>query len=124
MEPLIAFIINFSIGYFGLQLAFKLYVNYQIKKLQERAKEVFLFKEVFLDQAPVMYTEKDGNTLFLYDKKTNVFQCQAFSLEDLAKEYASVRKVWMAKVLHDNQELWFVEGDVLDNIEIVTEVKD
>ena len=120
MEPLIAFII----GYFGCHLAFKLYVNYQTKKLQEKAKEVFLFKEVFLDQAPVMYTEKDGNTLFLYDKKTNVFQCQAFSLEDLAKEYASVRKVWMAKVLHDNQELWFVEGDVLDNIEIVTEVKD
>ena len=114
MEPLIAIII----GYFGCHLAFKLYVNYQTKKLQERAKEVFL------DHTPVMYTEKDGNTLFLYDKKTNVFQCQAFSLEDLAKEYASVRKVWMAKVLHDNQELWFVEGDVLDNIEIVTEVKD
>jgi len=118
MEPLIAFIINFSIGYFGLHLAFKLYVSYQIKKLQERAKEVFL------DQAPVMYTEKDGNTLYLYDKKTNVFQCQAFSLEDLAKEYSSVRKVWMAKVLHDNQELWFVEGEVLDNIEIVTDIKD
>ena len=39
MEPLIAFIINFSIGYFGLHLAFKLYVNYQTKKLQEKAKE-------------------------------------------------------------------------------------
>jgi hypothetical protein len=113
MEPLIAFII----GYFGCHLAFKLYVNYQTKKLQERAKEVFL------DHTPVMYTEKDGNTLFLYDKKTNVFQCQAFSLEDLAKEYASNQN-FIAKVLHDNQELWFVEGDVLDNIEIVTEVKD
>lgn len=117
MEPLIAFIINFSIGYFGLHLAFKLYVNYQTKKLQERAKEVFL------DQAPVMYTEKDGNTLYLYDKKTNVFQCQAFSLEDLAKEYSSVRKVWMAKVIHESKELWFIEGDVLDDIIIEAEVK-
>jgi hypothetical protein len=114
MEPLIAFIINFSIGYFGLHLAFKLYVNYQTKKLQEKAKEVLL------DQAPVMYTEKDGNTLYLYDKKTNVFQCQAATIEDLAKEYSS-KAIFIVKVLHDNKELWFVEGDILNEIIIETE---
>lgn len=115
METLISFIINFSLGYFGMYLIVKLFTNYQTNKLKKLAKETFL------DQAPVMYTEKDGDILYLYDKKTNGFQCQSFSLEDLAKEYSSVRKVFIAKVLHDNKELWFVEGEVVNEINITSE---
>lgn len=114
MEPLFILVGTLILLYYG----FVIYCRYKSVELHDLAKKVFL------DLTPVLYTEKDGNTLYLYDKKTNVFQCQAFSLEDLAKEYSSVRKVWIAKVLHDNKELWFVEGDVLDTIEIVTEVKD
>lgn len=117
MEPLIAFIINFALGYFGLKLGVQLFIHYQSKKLEARVKETFL------QQIPIMYTEKDGNTLYLYDKETNGFQCQAFSLDDLAKEFSSVRKVFIAKVIHEDKELWFVEGDVLDEVTLTTEAK-
>ena len=114
MDPIITFAISFVVIYFVMNLAFKTYIKYQQRKLAE------LSKKFFLEQTPVLYTELDGNTLYLYEKKTNAFQCQAATIEDLAKEYSS-KENFIVKVLHDNKELWFVEGDVLNEIIIETE---
>ena len=114
MDPIITFVISFVVIYFVMNLAFKTYIKYQQRKLAE------LSKKFFLEQTPVLYTELDGNTLYLYEKKTNAFQCQAATIEDLAKEYSS-KENFIVKVLHDNKELWFVEGDVLNEIIIETE---
>jgi hypothetical protein len=117
MEFITIFIVSFVVVYFVLRIGFKIYIKQEQNKLAE------LMKKVFLEQTPVLYTEVEGNTVFLYNKETNKFQCQAATIEDLAKEYASTEN-FIAKVLHDNKELWFVEGDVLDEIIIESEIKE
>lgn len=117
MDPIITLVLVSVVIYFVIKLAFKTYIKYQQQKLAD------LLKKVFLEQTPVMYTEVENNIIYLYEKNTNAFQCQAATIEDLAKEYSS-KQNFIAKVLHDNQELWFVEGDVLNEIIIETVVKD
>ena len=114
MDPIITFVASFVVIYFVMNLALNKYIKYQQRKLAD------LLKKVFLEQTPVMYTEVENNIVYLYEKKTNAFQCQAATIEDLAKEYSS-KENFIVKVLHDNKELWFVEGDILNEIIIETE---
>jgi len=114
MDPIITFVASFVVIYFVMNLAFNTYIKYQQRKLAD------LITKGFLEQTPVMYTEVENNIVYLYEKKTNAFQCQAATIEDLAKEYSS-KAIFIVKVLHDNKELWFVEGDVLNEIIIETE---
>jgi hypothetical protein len=90
---------------------FNIFSNYQLKKLDK------LIEQRVRDSIPTMFTEIDGNTVYLYDKKTNNFQCQAATIEELAERLLEVRKIELAKVTHNNKEIWFVTGDVLDEIE-------
>jgi hypothetical protein len=90
---------------------FDIFSKYQLKKLDK------LIEQRVRDSIPTMFTEIDGNTVYLYDKKTNNFQCQAATIEELAKRLLEVRKIELAKVTHNNKEIWFVTGDVLDEIE-------
>ena len=115
MDPIITFVISFFVIYFVMNLAFKTYIKYQQRKLAD------LSKKFFLEQTPVLYTEVENNIVYLYEKKTNAFQCQAATIDDLAKEYSTSKENFIVKVLHDNKELWFVEGDVLNEIIIETE---
>jgi hypothetical protein len=61
---------------------------------------------------PLCITEKQGNQLYLYDKKTNAFYCQAPTLEELAEAMANHRKIDLAFVVHDQQKFWFVNGKI------------
>jgi hypothetical protein len=90
---------------------FNIFSNYQLKKLDK------LIEKKVRDSIPTMFTEIDGNTVYLYEKKTNNFQCQAATIEELAERLLEVRKIELAKVTHNNKEIWFVTGDVLDEIE-------
>jgi hypothetical protein len=108
MEMLIPFIIIFSVVLGLLNIV----ANYQLKKL------VKLIEKKVRDSIPTMFTEIDGNTVYLYDKKTNNFQCQAATIEELAERLLEVRKIELAKVTHNNKEIWFVTGEVLDEIEL------
>ena len=90
---------------------FNIFSNYQLKKLDK------LIEQKVRDSIPAMFTEIEGNTVYLYDKKTNNFQCQAETIEELAEKLLEVRKIELAKVTHNNKEIWFVTGDVLDEIE-------
>ena len=107
MELLIPFIIIFSVVLYLLNI----FANYQLKKLEK------IVEKRVRDSIPTMFTEIDGNTVYLYDKKTNNFQCQAETIEKLAERLLEVRKIELAKVTHNNKEIWFVTGEVLDEIE-------
>jgi hypothetical protein len=107
MELLIPVILSIVI----LILLFRVYLAYQLRNLDK------LIEQKVRDSIPTMFTEIDGNTVYLYDKKTNNFQCQAATIEELAERLLEVRKIELAKVTHNNKEIWFVTGDVLDEIE-------
>jgi hypothetical protein len=84
---------------------------YEIKQLEKRVMQRVM------DSILVMYTETEGNTLYLYEKDTNQFQCQASTMTELAKNLLAIKNIQLAKINHDSKELWFVDGDILDEIE-------
>lgn len=56
----------------------------------------------------VLFTEKENNTILVFDKNTNAFIAQGATLE----EAASRTKIKKAEVQHENQTVWFVNGKV------------
>lgn len=106
-----------------------LVLGYFIYVMNKR-KEKFLkdveekLKQKVIDHIPKLYTEVKGNTIYLFEKETDKFQCQATTMEELAKLLVEIRSTELAKVDHNNQELWFVDGDVLDEIELKIKVVD
>lgn len=108
------FIMYSLIGYY----LFNSFSNYQMRKLDK------LIEQKVIESIPTLYTEVAGNILYLYEKETNNFQCQAMSIEELAKALLDVRAIEIAKVVHDNKEIWFVTGDVLDEIDLEIKIKE
>jgi hypothetical protein len=108
MDLFVLIIIFFSVV---LNL-FNIFANYQLKRLDK------LIEQKVRDSIPTMFTEVDGNIIYLYEEKTNTFQCQASTIEELAKFLLEIKNTGLAKVIHNNKELWFVDGDVLDEIEL------
>ena len=67
-------------------------------------------------RVPYLFTEAVDNSIMLFNKDTKQFICQADSLEELAKNCMEYNKIKLAVVSHDNQNLWFVEGEVKSDI--------
>lgn len=66
--------------------------------------------------APILFTESAENTIMLYSKETGTFMCQAKTVEDLADNLYKFNKVKFALIQHGNEEFWFVEGKVKNDI--------
>jgi hypothetical protein len=103
---------------FGIIL-FSVYVWFIIRKTYID----FLLTQTTLEQMPIFFTEYHDNMICLYDQKTSAFQCQAKTLEELAKEFLMTRKITLAKVKDNTTELWFVRGIVCDAATHTLEVK-
>jgi hypothetical protein len=110
--------------FYTLLVLFILYdiINRRKKKFLNDVEEKL--KQKVIDNIPKLYTEVKGNTIYLFEKETDVFQCQATTMEELAELLVEIKKTELAKVDHNNQELWFVDGDVLDEIELKIKVVD
>lgn len=116
------FLIVFSIGWFGGQW----YLSYQLKKSITRIAEKYgmtfeEWEESITDiidnskskvKVPKLFTEYEGNSIFLYNKDTGSFLCQGKSLEELAEiingEYDA------AVVVDRGKQLIFMKGKVTE----------
>lgn len=54
--------------------------------------------------------EEIDNMLYLYDKETDDFICQANSIEDLAKSCNEYKNITVATVIHDTKIFIFTNG--------------
>lgn len=61
---------------------------------------------------PILATEKHGDMLYLFEKRTDNFMCQGTSLEDLAKKLAEYKDIHIALVDHNSKPIWFVNGEI------------
>lgn len=106
----------FGIGWFGGQM----YLSWQLKKRMEKVCEslgipfgkynIEDITEVKVSRVPKMFTEYQGNSVYLYNKETGSFVCQAGSLEELAK---IVNKEYTAAVVFDKeQKIIFHDGKI------------
>ncbi len=67
-------------------------------------------------KVPICIIESEGNELYLYDKNTNAFYCQAPSLNELAenlKKNKNIDLAFVIQVIGDTPKVWmFKEGKV------------
>lgn len=65
-----------------------------------------------LIEIPILVTECHENVILLYSKESNKFLCQGKTLEDVAHNLWSHKKVPVAIVEHNDSMLWFIDGEV------------
>ena len=88
--------------------------------LDQLADAYLQTKGVRTHTVPNYFTEMNGSSIMLYNKDTGTFISQAPSLNQLAENVYHFNKVVFALVKHEDQQYWFVEGKVendLKNIE-------
>lgn len=84
--------------------------------LDEMAENYFEMKGVKTISVPNYFTETNGNSILLYNKDTGDFVSQAMSLDELAQNVYQFNKIVFALVKHNDQQYWFVEGKVENNL--------
>ena len=60
----------------------------------------------------ILHTETVNGVLFLYNKTTQAFLCQANTLEEIASLYKKYHTDKLAAVIHNNKNIWFKDGEV------------
>jgi uncharacterized alpha/beta hydrolase family protein len=76
-----------------------------------------------MDQFPKLYIEKSGTQYYLFEKDTEVFKCQSTTIDDLAKKYYEYTESVMAFVRHNNEKLVFIEGEVIEEDSLTSEIE-
>ena len=61
-------------------------------------------------------TETVDDTILLYNLSTNEFLGQAKTIEEAAKVFCERKKNFTAAVMHNNDELFFVDGKITKTI--------
>jgi hypothetical protein len=84
-----------------------------------------LSTEQVLESLGSMYVEQTTNQFYLYDSKTHFYQCQAYSLAELAEKLLKDKQIIFTKVLFDKETLWFINGEVVknDEVEITSKIR-
>lgn len=67
-------------------------------------------------RVPNLFTESNNNSILLYNKDTGNFVAQAQTMQELAEHVYKFNKINFALVNHDDKQVWFVEGEVKDNL--------
>ena len=113
---LIDLLLAFSVGWYAGQM----YLSWQIKKKMDKVCESlgidinkYKFEditEIKVNRVPNMFTEYEGNSVYLYNKDSGNFVCQGSSLEDLAR---IVNKEYTAAIVFDKeQKIIFHDGKI------------
>ena len=87
--------------------------------LDEMAETFSVKKRIETYTVPNYFTEMNGNSILLYNKDTGNFVGQAVSLDELAANVYKFNNVVFALVKHKDQEYWFVEGKVENDLKTI-----
>ena len=84
-----------------------------------------LSTEQVLESLGSMYVEQTTNQFYLYDSNTHLYQCQAYSLAELADKLLKDKQIIFTKVLFSKETLWFINGEVVKNgeVEITSKIR-
>ena len=115
IDLLIAFGIGFFLGYKFMRLIISMSLKeiaveqgINLDELQKSVrKDLMKTKEILS-----IVTEKHGDGIYAFDEKSDTFLCQGNTIEDLAKKLREQNNVLVAKIVHNDQELWLIDGKI------------
>lgn len=116
-------ILDFLLIFGGLVIAFKCgeiyghWIFYRVIQDYLDTKGISLKEELEKEekqvQSPKLYkleTREENNMLYLYNRDTDSFICQAVSIDELAKSAKEVQNIKAAAVIHGNKVFLFMDG--------------
>jgi hypothetical protein len=66
-------------------------------------------------ELPVLTTNAVGSAIFLFDHDT--FMCQGSTIDEVAQNFLSIKKIKLAMVKHNGETIWFNDGKVQSSLE-------
>lgn len=112
MEYIFIFALGWFVGHTVLLWRFKQQIKKIAQSLGLSVENSNSNDEDETDIPPLCVVERHGEELYLFDKRTNVFYCQASTLEELAESLCKNRKIDLACVVDDQKKFWFVKGKI------------
>ena len=76
------------------------------------AHGIIKYKESKSEEIPKLITEIHNNMIYVFEKGTDTFVCQANTIEELAKKIFKQNQIQLAIVEHNSSVLMFIEGKV------------
>lgn len=76
------------------------------------AHGIIKYKESKSEEVPKLITEIHNNMIYVFEKGTDTFVCQANTIEELAKKIFKQNQIQFAIVEHNSSVLMFIEGKV------------
>lgn len=101
MEIIIVFVLGYVVGWV---------MGIRRMKIALREHMLRQMPDILVHELPQLSTERIGPSIMLYDKAS--FLCQGNSIEDLARDFLKLKNIKIAQVLHDEQDIWFIDGEV------------
>ena len=105
----------FIIGYVLGQIRAMMKIGNIIREAADNAgidleEELERRKQKLANTVKKLEVEQINDILYLYERDTNDFICQANSMEDLAKLANEYKNIALATVIHDNKVFMFSHG--------------
>lgn len=108
-EIIFYIMLGFAIGYFHALFKVK---NIIFKVAEENGVDLEEhLKKKTESRVKQLEVERINDMLYLYERDTHDFICQATTLEDLAKLAQQYKNINFATVLHDQKVFMFVNGN-------------
>lgn len=80
-------------------------VDKELEKLQKEQEQAIIIQQIHR-----LEIEQVNDMLYLYDRTSDNFVCQATSIDELAKLSKSYKNIKVATVIHDNKIFIFNDG--------------
>jgi hypothetical protein len=117
MNDFLELLCVFALGWF---LGQKFLIYSMRKIVEQHAKDLGIDLDAEEQESlpPRCVIEKHGEQLYLYDKDTNDFYCQAYTLEALAEALYNNRKIDLASITIKDKKVWFVKGKISNTVQL------
>jgi len=103
--------IGYVIGYSSVIWKLREFIKDAAKSQGLKVNEDFtVAEEKNTTSVRQLEVEQLGDILYLYDRQTKDFVCQAESIDDLAKICKDYNNILLAAVVHNNKIFMFVNG--------------
>jgi hypothetical protein len=105
--------IGYFIGYSSVIWKLRQFIKDAALAQGIKVNKDFTVTEEHPDKTEVrkLEVEQVDDVLYLYDRETKDFVCQASTIDELAKACRDYKNILLATVIHDNKVFMFVNGN-------------
>lgn len=111
MFEILILLVVFVIGFYVGESVFAYRIRHLIYK-EAKEQGILIDTEEAKTNISKLFVESANDMMYLYEYEANTFVCQGKTLDELASLAQKYKNIKYAIVLHDEEMLMFVDGNV------------